>query len=113
MGEPLNVIPGRVGRGSRNDALKWPWAEIRGLAKLEIVRLRGLRHTHGSVGGDAGFTIVMIARLLGHTQISTAERYIHPGDDPVRRAAETVGGELEAKLEGREAGDVVEFPKRH
>jgi integrase len=110
-GESPYVIPGKIEGTPRNDALKRPWIKIRGLAKLEGVRLHDLRHTHGSVGGDAGFTSVMIARLLGHKQVSTAERYVHPGVDPVRRAAETVGGELVAKLEGREGGDVVEFPK--
>ena len=48
-----------------------------------------------------------VARKLGHY----VYLYVNPDYDPVRRAAETVGGELAAKLDGREGGDVVAFPK--
>ena len=30
----------------------------------------------------------MIGRLLGHRQVSTAQRYAHPSDDPKRQATE-------------------------
>ena len=33
----------------------------------------------------------MIGQMLGHTQVQTTQRYAHLFDDPLRRAAETVG----------------------
>ena len=33
----------------------------------------------------------MISQMLGHTQVQTTQRYAHLFDDPLRKAAETVG----------------------
>jgi integrase len=33
----------------------------------------------------------LIGQMLGHTQVQTTQRYAHLFDDPLRKAAETVG----------------------
>ncbi len=106
------VIPGKIDGAPRNDDLRRPWLKILQLAGLEDVRLHDLRHTHGSVGGEAGLTAIMIAKLLGHKQISTTERYVHPADDPVRHASETVANEIEAQLARRQGGEVVQISRK-
>jgi hypothetical protein len=40
----------------------------------------------------------IIGKLLGHTQASTTSRYAHLDNDPLRRAANQIGGELAAAL---------------
>jgi integrase len=51
------------------------------------------------VGGGLGLPI--IAKLLGHAQIRTTERYSHLDADPIRRASESIGKHLaEAMGEG-------------
>ncbi len=101
------VIPGKKDGASRNDGLKRPWRWLVEQAKLRGVRIHDLRHTHGSTAGGANLSVLMIAKLLGHKQASTAERYIHPGDDPLRSAAELVSGEIAAALNGQAKGEVT------
>ncbi|NCC62317.1 MAG: DUF4102 domain-containing protein [Verrucomicrobiae bacterium] len=55
------------------------------------VRLHDLRHTYASICVSQGMTIQMVAKLLGHAQIRTSERYAHLAHDPVRNAAAMAG----------------------
>jgi site-specific recombinase XerD len=41
----------------------------------------------------------LIGGILGHSQASTTQRYAHLADDPLRRAVETIAGDIAAKLE--------------
>ena len=75
------VSPGEGGEAKDENAerprhdLKRPWEGIRRMAGLEGVRLHDLRHTHASFGVGGGLGLPIIAKLLGHTQIRTTERY--------------------------------------
>jgi len=40
---------------------------------------------------SAGASLPLIGQMLGHTQVQTTQRYAHLFDDPLRKAAETVG----------------------
>ena len=40
---------------------------------------------------SAGFSLPVIARLLGHSHVETSARYSHLFDDPLREATERVG----------------------
>ena len=52
----------------------------------------------------------IIGKLLGHTQVSTTQRYAHLDNDPLRRASEHIAGTIAAALEGR-AGQIVAVRK--
>lgn len=71
------LIPGR----RTGQPLQSPykvWAEIKARAKLpKELRLHDLRHTAGSLAHMAGATQREVAKMLGHKQLSTTERYLH------------------------------------
>jgi hypothetical protein len=48
----------------------------------------------------------VIGKLLGHSNTVTTQRYAHLDADPLKRAAETIGGQIAAAMEGRK-GEVV------
>ena len=87
------VFPSSTGE-ARHD-IKKAWASIIRHAGLEGLRVHDLRHTHASVAAGAGYSLPVIGRLLGHTQAATTQRYAHLAHDPVREAANTVGGRLD------------------
>jgi integrase len=87
------------------------WRRIRHRAKLEAVRLHDLRHTFASKGAAAGFGLPVIGRLLGHHSAATTERYAHFADDPLRTAAERIGGQIAAAMNRQPAGEVIAFHK--
>jgi integrase len=94
------VNSGRLGGGRRNN----------GAARLEGVRLHDLRHSFASVGAGASLGLPMIGKLLGHTQAATTHRYAHLGDDPLRRASETIGATIAAAMGGRPRREPVVVP---
>jgi integrase len=106
------VVPGNDPNRPRSD-LKRPWDAIINRADLTGVRLHDLRHTYASFGAGGGLGLPIIGRLLGHTQAATTARYAHLDNDPLRRASESIAGQIEAALEGRGAGSVIHFPSKH
>jgi integrase len=89
-----------AGLGGRRFDLRRPWAAVTKAAGLEGVRLHDLRHSFASVGAGASLGLPMIGKLLGHSQSATTQRYAHLGDDPLRRASETIGATIAAALDG-------------
>ena len=97
------VFPGNAGDRPRWD-LKRPWDGIRRMAGLGDLRLHDLRHSYASFGVGGGLGLPVLARLLGHSQVATTQRYAHLGDDPIRRASERIGKRIqEAMGEGAAA----------
>ncbi len=100
------VFPGEPRKSTSNSErqeqprhdLKRPWEGIRRIAKLEGVRLHDLRHTHASFGVGGGLGLPIIAKLLGHAQIRTTERYAHLDADPVRLGSELIGKRIAEAL---------------
>ena len=86
------------------------WYRIRKEAKLEDVRLRDLRHSFASVAAGTGVPLLVIGRLLGHTQAVTTSRYAHLADDPLREATEKIGAQVAAALSGQHEVDDVRAP---
>jgi integrase len=80
---------------------------VKGLAGLHGVRIHDLRHSFASVGAGASLGLPMIGKLLGHSQVATTFRYAHLGDDPVRRASETVGNAIAAAMGGKSGEPAV------
>ena len=76
-----------------------PWHRIRERAGLSDVRLHDLRHTYASFGAGAGFSLLLIGKMLGHRNASTTQRYAHLAASPVRQAVEAVGSDIAAAMQ--------------
>jgi integrase len=74
--------------------LEKPWRAIRGLAKLDDVRLHDLRHAFASVAASSGMGLPIIGKMLGHSQPATTARYAHLASDPVKAAAAAVANKI-------------------
>jgi integrase len=78
----------------------WAWGKVREKTKVEG-RPYDLRHTF--VTRAAAESLSAAQALAGHASIKMTERYIHHGDEPLRRVAGTVG----AGVSGALAGEVM------
>lgn len=95
------IIAGAKPGAPRAD-LKKPWESITRAAGLSGLRLHDLRHSFASVGAGGGLGLPIVGRLLGHTQTATTARYAHIDADPLRRAANQIGAEISAALDGKQ-----------
>jgi len=50
--------------------------------------LHSLRHTFGSRLGEAGADAFTIMRLMGHSNVTVSQRYVHPSPEAVELAFE-------------------------
>ncbi len=103
---PVDEQAKPVERNTPRADLKKPWATVSREAGLGGVRLHDLRHSFASVGAGASLGLPILGKLLGHTQAATTARYSHLDADPMRRAAEIIGGQIAASLE-RRTGRVI------
>ena len=71
--------------------LRKPFIKILDLAKIDSFRIHDLRHTHGAFSVTQGVPLNVIAKILGHRNTRTTERYAHVDNDPALAAAESVG----------------------
>jgi integrase len=92
--------------------LQKPWRRIRKAAKLDDVRIHDLRHSFASVGASSGQSLVVIGKMLGHSQPATTARYAHLADDPVKAASDAVGARIAAAMDGTTSGEVVALKKQ-
>ena len=106
-----HIIVGRQPGKSLVNALK-PWRRICKRAGLEGVRLHDLRHSYAAAGAGSGLSLPIIAKLLHHRQLVTAERYSHVDIDPLRRAAERTAAVLNGWMKGEDGAEIVEIGKR-
>jgi site-specific recombinase XerD len=84
------VFPGDK-PGAHLTVLSRVWEFVRKETGLgEDARLYDLRHTFASIGAGGGLSLLVIGRLLGHSQPRTTQRYAHLADDPLREAAEKI-----------------------
>jgi len=71
------VLPGER-EGAHVVSIEKSWRRVRKEAELDDVRLHDLRHSFAAVGASAGFSLQLIGALLGHTEVSTTQRYCAP-----------------------------------
>ena len=90
--------------------LEKPWRRIRKAAQLDDVRLHDLRHSFASVAASGGQSLIVIGKMLGHSQPATTARYAHLADDPVKAASNAVGRHIAAAMGGA-GGEVVDLPR--
>ena len=103
VGNP-HVIIGHLA-GSHLVNLQKPWRRIRALAGIEDVRIHDLRHSFASIAINAGASLAMVGKLLGHSQPQTTARYAHLADDPLRQVNNLVGAAV-----GKARKPVAELP---
>jgi integrase len=78
----------RAGRifGIEN-TVKRSFATAKRMAGIEDLRFHDLRHTAGTRLAEGGLHVTEIARVLGHTNVQTAYRYINTTENTTQRAA--------------------------
>ena len=104
-----HVLPGDKAAASFVGIQK-PWQRIRAIAGLTDIHLHDLRHSFASSTVAAGDSLFIVAKLLGHRQSSTSERYSHLAPDPARAVADRTAERLNAQLRGT-SGEVVTMRK--
>lgn len=102
------VFPGtgRKVRGTHLVNLNKPWRALRGVAKLDDVRLYdACRHSFASVGiSKHGQSLSVLGELLGHGQAATTKRYAHLHADSAKAAAAAIGASIASALHSRRGG---------
>jgi integrase len=77
-------------KGTPFDSIFYAWHKARQQAGLTDVRLHDLRHSHASFLVNAGRTLYEVQHILGHTQVSTTQRYAHLSPDTLLDASNSV-----------------------
>jgi integrase len=91
------VLPGRVENGRLTDLQPF-WQRLRARAGLKDVRIHDLRHTFASVAAAEGKSLLMIGKLLGHTQEQTTRRYAHLAGGTVKAAANDIADVIASSM---------------
>lgn len=84
------LFPGKAKDKPLQD-IKKSWATIRKRASLIDFTIHDLRHTYASHLVSSGLSLSIVGKLLGHTQVSTTQRYAHLADKPLREATSLFG----------------------
>jgi integrase len=88
------VFANRLGRRLDGSALRRRYERARDAAQLEPLRFHDLRHTYGSLLVAGGIDLASVKAAMGHSQISTTERYLHarPATEQADRFTRALGG---------------------
>ena len=89
-GETPWLFPGRSGKKPRRETL-YVWKRVLAAAGIADLRTHDLRHSYASTLVNAGFSLPIIGKLLGHSQVATTAKYAHLYDDVERQATERAG----------------------
>lgn len=92
------VISGK-GRNGQLVNIDRTWEKIRTAAGLPDLRLHDLRHSFASVGAANGNSLLVIGKILGHTQPTTTQRYAHLANDPILTAANDISAAIADALD--------------
>ena len=68
--------------------------DYREAAESPDVRIHDLRDTYASFGVKGGQSLFVVGQLLGHSRITTTQRYAYLAGGPIRRASDAIGEEL-------------------
>jgi integrase len=71
--------------------LREQWVEICKTAGIRNLRIHDLRHSFASTLANEKVPLQVVGQLLGHSKISTTERYSHLYQDILREATEIAG----------------------
>lgn len=67
------------------------WLKVIELAAISGMRIHDLRHNYGGMGAAATGFAVHVKGLLGHSQITTTDRYMKLAESPLNEAADATG----------------------
>lgn len=91
------VLPGHV-TGQHLVNIRDAWQRLCAEARIEDCRVHDIRHSFGTMAVDAGGSLPLIGRLLGHSQPQTTARYAHVRNDPAAALNEAAGNRLARAL---------------
>ena len=94
-----HVFPAERGSGHYVGTPKI-WRQVRAAADLADVRIHDLRHTVASFAVSSGSSLPMVAKMLGHKDSATTQRYAHLHDDPLKGFADQTARNIERLLGG-------------
>jgi integrase len=97
--------PKYVGEPIRN--LDWAWVNIRKAAGLDDVTIHDLRHSFASTGAARGSGLLIIGKLLGHSNVTSTSRYAHLSDNPLAAAADDISNAVSAAMNPTAGADVT------
>lgn len=88
------VFASRLGRRLDPSALRRRYERARDAAGLEPLRFHDLRHTYGSLLVAGGIDLPSVKAAMGHSHITTTERYLHarPASELAERFTRALGG---------------------
>lgn len=89
--QPRDQSDDRVFGALKVSAVDTCFRRVRAAAGLDHVRVHDLRHSFASRAAAMSETLPMIAKLLGHADISMTARYAHLDDAQVLAACERIG----------------------
>lgn len=69
-------------------SIYYAWETVRQRAGLPEVRLHDLRHSAASNLVNSGRSILEVAKILGHSQLKTSQRYAHLSNDTLLAAVD-------------------------
>lgn len=93
------VIAGRRPGGHTVD-MKGMWHRTITIANLPGLRIHDMRHAFASVGVASGLGLPIVAKALGHRNVSTTQKYAHLAADPVAAAVDFIGDKMLEMIEG-------------
>jgi len=67
-------------------------------AEIEHIRIHDLRHSFASFAIGQGASLVVIGSQLGHSSITTTQRYAHLANDPIRKMTEKTANSIAEAL---------------
>lgn len=108
----IYLFPSRRSSSGHLKDVKRVWGKLLEFSEIKNLRIHDLRHSFASILASSGSSLIIIGRLLGHTQPSTTARYAHLFDDPLRDAANKVGAAYDAAKKDQSA-DVVPLHGGH
>jgi integrase len=92
------VFANRLGRRLDPTALRRRFERARDAAGLAPLRFHDLRHTYGSLLVAGGVDLVSVKIAMGHSRITTTERYVHarPATELADRFTQALGPSRES-----------------
>jgi integrase len=94
IGQDEFVFCNRLGRRIDATAMRRRFERARNAAGLPRLRFHDLRHTYGSLLVAAGVDLQSVKAAMGHSRITTTERYLHarPATEQAARFTQAFGG---------------------
>lgn len=92
--------------------IKDAWGDVLQQSGLTGWRLHDLRHAFASMMVNSGASLPIVGKILGHSNVSTTQRYAHLEQNPARKAAEEAAAKIEKALKAKPGqGKILSFGK--